>query len=51
MKCKNENCLLNKKKKCISDIVINGIAPCDGKDRVSVKTTNKRWGNSNVKTK
>lgn len=51
MKCKNENCLLNKKKKCISDIVINGIAPCAGKDKVSVKIIKKKRKNSNVKTK
>lgn len=33
--CLNQACLLNKKKKCASPIVCNGMAPCYGENRVS----------------
>lgn len=36
-KCLNENCPLNKEKKCINDVVLSGRAPCFGKDLVKSK--------------
>ena len=35
--CQNQACLLNKKCKCNNDVVIQGKAPCFGKDRVKDK--------------
>lgn len=37
-KCLNECCLLNKNKMCDNPVVINGVAPCFGKDRVKSKS-------------
>lgn len=36
-KCLNENCPLNKDKKCINDVVLSGRAPCFGKDLIKSK--------------
>lgn len=36
-KCLNENCPLNKEKKCINDVVLSGRAPCFGENLVKSK--------------
>ena len=38
MKCRNEQCLLNKDKYCNNDIVINNIRDCKNKDVVKEKS-------------
>ncbi|WP_185966673.1 hypothetical protein [Clostridium sp. HBUAS56017] len=47
MKCLNENCLLNKNKKCDNDIVLKNIAPCFGKNKVQAKME-EQYGNTKI---
>lgn len=47
MKCLNEKCLLNKSQKCDNDIVLKGIAPCFGKDRIQAKMEEK-YGSTKI---
>ena len=46
MKCLNENCPLNKNKKCDNPVVLEGRAPCYGKVRTQKKEKISGWNNS-----
>lgn len=47
-KCLNENCPLNKNKKCVNDIVLSGKAPCFGKELIKEKSAALNY--RNIKT-